>query len=206
MSIKRDKYYIKLANNLALNLNGYSGPNPSVGTVIVKNDKILSFGSTGFSGRPHSEVNALNKLSKSEKKNSTIYISLEPCSHYGNTPPCTEIIIKKKIKKVIFSVFDIDIRSKKKSIYKLRNKNILVKNGTNSKYGKRFYESYYLNKKKLIQNHVYSENDDVLIKSFRNIKNSNIVSVSKLSTFDVISKDYIIFSMNGINDISKESK
>ena len=53
---------------------------------------------------------------------------------------------------------------------------------------------------------VYSENDDVLIKSFRNIKNSNIVSVSKLSTFDVISKDYIIFSMNGINDISKESK
>ena len=54
MSIRKDKYYIKLANNLALNMNGYSGPNPSVGTIIVKNDKILSFGNTGFSGRPHS--------------------------------------------------------------------------------------------------------------------------------------------------------
>ncbi len=53
---------------------------------------------------------------------------------------------------------------------------------------------------------VYSENDDVLIKSFRNIKNSNIVSVLKLSTFDVISKDYIIFSINAINDITKEAK
>ncbi len=53
---------------------------------------------------------------------------------------------------------------------------------------------------------VYSENDDILIKSFRNIKNSNIVSFSKLSTFDVISKDYIIFSKNAINNISKEAK
>jgi len=53
---------------------------------------------------------------------------------------------------------------------------------------------------------VYSENDDILIKSFRNIKNSNIVSFLKLSTFDVISKDYIIFSKNAINNISKEAK
>ncbi len=53
---------------------------------------------------------------------------------------------------------------------------------------------------------VYSQNDDVLIKSFRNIKNSNVVSFSKLSTFDVISKDYIIFSKNAINDISEEEK
>ena len=53
---------------------------------------------------------------------------------------------------------------------------------------------------------VYEENDDILIKSFRNIKNSNIVSLRKLSTFDVISKDYIIFSLNAINHISKETK
>ena len=127
MSIKKDKYYIKLANNLAINLNGYSGPNPSVGSVIVKNDKILSFGNTGFSGRPHSEVNALNKLSKREKKNSTIYISLEPCSHYGRTPPCVNKIIKSNIKRVVYSSNDIDPRTFGKAYIILKSKNIKVK-------------------------------------------------------------------------------
>ena len=61
MSIKKDKYYISLANNLALNSKGYTGSNPSVGAVVVKNNKVISFGSTGFNGRPHAEVNALNK-------------------------------------------------------------------------------------------------------------------------------------------------
>ena len=86
----------------------YSGPlvygttqklqNLSQPSCIVKNDEIISFGNTGFSGRPHAEVNALNKLSKEERKNSTIYISLEPCSHYGKTPPCVTEIIKSNIK------------------------------------------------------------------------------------------------------------
>ena len=62
MSIKKDKYYITLANNLAKNSLGYSGPNPSVGAVIVKNDKVLSYGITSFSGRPHAEINALKKF------------------------------------------------------------------------------------------------------------------------------------------------
>ena len=67
--------------HLARNSLGYTGPNPSVGTLIVKNDNVISFGTTDRSGRPHSEVIALNKLSKKNKKNSTIYISLEPCAH-----------------------------------------------------------------------------------------------------------------------------
>ena len=71
MSIKKDKYYIGLANNLAKNSDGFTGPNPSVGALVVKNDKVLSFGSTSSSGRPHAEVNALKKLSKKEKKNSS---------------------------------------------------------------------------------------------------------------------------------------
>ena len=88
MSIKKDKYFINLANNLAKNSNGYTGPNPSVGAIVVKNNKIISFGTTGISGRPHAEFNALKKLSNKEKKNSTIYISLEPCAHKGKSPPC----------------------------------------------------------------------------------------------------------------------
>ena len=68
MSIKKDKYFISLANNLAQNSDGFTGPNPSVGAVVVKNDKVISFGSTDASGRPHAEVNALKNLSNKEKK------------------------------------------------------------------------------------------------------------------------------------------
>ena len=83
MSIKKDKYFISLANNLAKNSLGYTGPNPSVGAVVVKNDKIISIGSTSISGRPHAEVNALNKVSLKKNDKTSIYISLEPCSHFG---------------------------------------------------------------------------------------------------------------------------
>jgi len=150
MSIKKDKYYIKLANNLALNFNGYSGPNPSVGTVIVKNDRILSFGNTGFSGRPHSEVNALNKLSKNEKKNSTIYISLEPCTHFGKTPPCVNKIIKSNIKKVVYSINDIDNRTSGKAFKILKSKNIKVQKNLLKKYSNKIYKNYFYSKKKQI--------------------------------------------------------
>ena len=98
MSIKKDKYYISLANNLAKNSCGYTGPNPSVGAIVVKKDEVISFGTTSFSGRPHAEINALRSLSEDVKKNSTIYISLEPCSHYGKTPPCVNEIISSKLK------------------------------------------------------------------------------------------------------------
>ena len=85
MSIKKDKYYINLANNLAYNFIGYSGPNPSVGAVVVKNDEIISIGNTGLSGRPHAEINALKKLTINEKKNSTIYISLEVDTNFATS-------------------------------------------------------------------------------------------------------------------------
>ena len=64
MSIKKDKYFINLANNLARISSGYTGPNPSVGAIIVKNDEIISFGSTGYTGRPHAEINALKNLKR----------------------------------------------------------------------------------------------------------------------------------------------
>ena len=75
MSIKKDKYYISLANTLAKNSKGYTGPNPSVGAVIVKNDKIISFGTTSYTGRPHAETNALKNLTNKEKK-TQLYIYL----------------------------------------------------------------------------------------------------------------------------------
>ena len=98
---QKDNFYMSLALNLARQRKGLTGSNPSVGCIIVKNDKIISYGQTGISGYPHAEYNAINNC-KHNLKNSSLYVTLEPCSHYGKTPPCTNQIIKSKIKKVYF--------------------------------------------------------------------------------------------------------
>ena len=116
----KDINYIKLAYEQASINLGSTSANPSVGCVIVKNNSVISSGYTSLNGRPHAEYNALKK--KIDYKNSDIYVSLEPCSHYGKTPPCTNKIIRKKIKRVIFSVNDADARSKKK-----QKRNLLIK-------------------------------------------------------------------------------
>ena len=112
--------YTKLAYEQASINLGSTGTNPSVGCVVVKNNSVISSGCTSLNGRPHAESNALSK--KLNLKNSDIYISLEPCSHHGKTSPCTDTIINKKIKRVIFSVNDIDPRSKKKAEKILKKK------------------------------------------------------------------------------------
>ena len=94
---KKDKTFMKLALNLAKARHGLTGVNPSVGCVIVKNNEILSIGQTGFDGTPHAEFNAI-KNSNENLEDTKMYVTLEPCSHYGKTPPCTNIIIKNKIK------------------------------------------------------------------------------------------------------------
>ena len=138
----KDKKFIKLAYQQAMINLGTTGTNPSVGCVVVKNNAVISSGHTSLNGRPHAENNAFKK--KINFKNSDIYISLEPCSHHGKTPPCTDKIISKKIKRVIFSIADIDPRSKKKAEKKLKKKKISVKKNVLKDYAKEFYESYFL--------------------------------------------------------------
>ena len=111
---KKDKYFMNIAMNLALNNNGLTGPNPSVGCLIVKNSKIISYGETDYFGRPHAEIIALSKLKKNIK-DTTVYLSLEPCTHHGKTPPCTTALIKSKVMKVIYSSKDLDKRTFNKS-------------------------------------------------------------------------------------------
>ena len=88
------KYYLDLAFKLAETNLGKTKLNPSVGTIVVKNNTVISSGVTSVNGRPHAEYNALNKVSN--LNGSTLYTTLEPCTHFGLTPPCTNIIIKKK--------------------------------------------------------------------------------------------------------------
>ena len=91
---KNHNYFLNLAFQLAEKNLGNTGLNPSVGTVVVKNNTVISSASTSKQGRPHSEFNALNKIKSSDGL--SLYTTLEPCTHYGKTPPCTNIIIKKK--------------------------------------------------------------------------------------------------------------
>ena len=155
MSTKKDKFskkdnkFMSLALNLARARHGLTGVNPSVGCVIVKNDKIISIGQTGYNGRPHAEQNAI-KDSNEDLKGSKMYVTLEPCNHYGQTPPCTREIIKNKIKEVIYSIEDIDKKVKGKSFKIFRLKNIKVKKGLLKKDVNKFYIPYFYNRKNKI--------------------------------------------------------
>ena len=99
--------YIKRCIELAKNGLGATYPNPLVGSVIVHRDSIIGEGWHQKAGAPHAEVNAVNSVKdESLLKKSTIYVSLEPCSHYGKTPPCSDLIIAKGIKKVVIGTVD----------------------------------------------------------------------------------------------------
>ena len=99
--------YIKRCIDLALNGLGTTYPNPMVGSVIVHNNKIIGEGWHQMAGGPHAEVNAINSVKdQSVLKDATIYVSLEPCSHYGKTPPCSDLIVAKGIKKVVIGTLD----------------------------------------------------------------------------------------------------
>ena len=143
---KKDKKYMSLALTLASARHGLTGENPSVGCVIVKNDEVISIGQTSYNGRPHAEYNAI-KNSNELLEDSTIYVTLEPCNHYGKTPPCTKEIIKNKISKIIYSVDDIDKKVKGKSFKILKSKNIIVKKGLLNKEVNNFYKPYFFNRK-----------------------------------------------------------
>ena len=147
MSTNQNKYskhsfFMKLALMQAQKNLGKTKENPSVGCVIVKDNCVISAGCTGKNGRPHAEHNAMF-YSKNAVKNSDLYVTLEPCSHYGKTPPCVKTIIKNKIKRVFFSLKDPDLRSYDKSTKKLKKRNIKVQSGTSEPDIKNFYKSYF---------------------------------------------------------------
>lgn len=99
--------YIKRCIELAENGLGTTYPNPLVGSVIVYNNEIIGEGWHKKSGEPHAEVNAINSVKdKSLLPKATIYVSLEPCSHFGKTPPCCDLIIAHKIPNIVIGTID----------------------------------------------------------------------------------------------------
>ncbi|WP_121375026.1 bifunctional diaminohydroxyphosphoribosylaminopyrimidine deaminase/5-amino-6-(5-phosphoribosylamino)uracil reductase RibD [Flavobacterium endophyticum] len=105
--MKIHEKYIKRCIELAKNGLGTTYPNPLVGSVIVHENKIIGEGWHKKAGEPHAEVNAVNSVkNKSLLAESTIYVSLEPCSHFGKTPPCCDLIIQQKIPNIVIGTID----------------------------------------------------------------------------------------------------
>ncbi|MCK5908059.1 MAG: bifunctional diaminohydroxyphosphoribosylaminopyrimidine deaminase/5-amino-6-(5-phosphoribosylamino)uracil reductase RibD [Flavobacteriales bacterium] len=99
--------YMKRSLELAQNGFGTTCPNPMVGAVIVHNNIIIGEGWHRKAGEPHAEPNAINSVENPELlKESTIYVSLEPCSHFGKTPPCTDLILEKEIPNIVIGIMD----------------------------------------------------------------------------------------------------
>lgn len=125
-----DEIYIQRCIELASNGTGYTAPNPMVGCVIVNNNRIIGEGFHSEYGKAHAEVNAINSVKNRDLlPYSTLYVSLEPCSHFGKTPPCTDLIIKEKIKNVVIGATDPNPRVSGNGIKKLTDNNINVKCG-----------------------------------------------------------------------------
>lgn len=122
--------YISRCLELAVLGKGKTSPNPMVGSVIVLDDKIIGEGFHHKAGAPHAEVNAINSVENHDLlKRATIYVSLEPCSHFGKTPPCADLIIEKQIPKVVIATIDSNATVCGNGIAKLKQAGIEVITG-----------------------------------------------------------------------------
>jgi len=123
-----EEQYMRLAISLAKKGQGTTSPNPMVGAVLVKDNRIVGRGYHKKPGLPHAEVVAINDA-KEEARGSTLYVNLEPCVHFGRTPPCTEAIKNAGIKKVVMAMFDPNPQVSGKGVQFLRDAGIIVKTG-----------------------------------------------------------------------------
>ncbi|WP_420848215.1 bifunctional diaminohydroxyphosphoribosylaminopyrimidine deaminase/5-amino-6-(5-phosphoribosylamino)uracil reductase RibD [Natranaerofaba carboxydovora] len=130
-----DEKYMEKGLELAIKGWGKTNPNPLVGAVIVKDDRVIGEGFHEVFGGQHAEVVAINDAGD-EAKGSTIYVTLEPCSHYGKTPPCVEKIIEAKIGEVVIARKDPNENVSGKGIKRLKDAGIKVKIGVKEKEAK----------------------------------------------------------------------
>lgn len=129
-SLSTDEQFMLRAIQIANNGLGRTAPNPSVGAVIVHDGKIIGEGFTSPFGGAHAEVNAIHSVAdKMVLKSSTLYVTLEPCSHYGKTPPCADLIIKHGIPSIVIGLLDPHEKVAGEGIKKLEQAGCTVKVG-----------------------------------------------------------------------------
>ncbi len=132
---------MKLALKLARRGLGWTSPNPMVGAVLVKNNRIIGQGYHRRFGGNHAEVNALQHA-EADPSGATLYVTLEPCCHYGKTPPCVDAIIKNKIKKVVIGTLDPNSQVSGKSVTILNQHGLETRVGVLEEEGRELNEAY----------------------------------------------------------------
>lgn len=128
MEGSRHEHYMKLALQLAGRAVGQTAPNPLVGAVIVKGTRVVGTGYHRGAGRPHAETEALRRAGPTAR-GGTLYVTLEPCNHYGRTPPCCDAIIAAGLKHVVVGMQDPNPITNGRGIARLRHSGIRVTHG-----------------------------------------------------------------------------
>jgi len=141
MSRAQDLAYMEMAYGLAERARGRSSPNPLVGSVIVKNGAIVGWGFHEEAGRPHAEINALEKAGR-RAKGAAIYITLEPCVHWGRTPPCVDSLIAAGLSRAVISAYDPNPLVHRKGVRRLRQAGLGVSVGLLREKNDRLNEVY----------------------------------------------------------------
>lgn len=145
--IKTYEKYMKKCISLAKKSEGFVSPNPLVGAVVLdKNGEICGWGRHEHYGEAHAEVNALN-MAGEKAKGGTIIVSLEPCSHYGKTPPCADLIIKKGLKTVVAGILDPNPIVSGNGLKKLQDAGLTVISGVLEEKCRELNEIFFKNKK-----------------------------------------------------------
>ncbi len=139
-----DIYYMNLALNLARGTLGQTAPNPVVGAVVVKDSQVIGMGAHLKAGEPHAEVHAL-RMAGDRAKNATLYVTLEPCSHHGKTPPCADLVIQTGIKKVFVATTDPNPQVSGFGIEKLKAAGIEVEIGLQQEEARELNKMFFYN-------------------------------------------------------------
>lgn len=137
-----DAVYMRRALELAALARGKTSPNPMVGAVVVQNGKIVGEGYHQKAGTPHAEIHALRQAGE-KAKNAVLYVTLEPCCHYGKTPPCTDAIIRAGVRKVVIAAKDPNPRVAGNGIKALKDAGIEVKVGVLEESARRLNEAFF---------------------------------------------------------------
>ncbi|PIE47792.1 MAG: riboflavin biosynthesis protein RibD [Gammaproteobacteria bacterium] len=139
-----DIYYMMLAINQAKKAIYIARPNPAVGCILVKDNIIIGAGYTSPVGGNHAEINALNNALNNNHhvENSTAYVTLEPCSHYGKTPPCSKALIKAGIKRVVVAGLDTNPKVAGRGVKMLQDAGIKVTTGLLTDQAKQLNEGF----------------------------------------------------------------
>ena len=142
--MKTDHEYMQLALDLAASAKGKTNPNPLVGAVLVKNGVIVGTGLHRKAGEPHAEVHAFN-MAGEHAKGATLYVTLEPCSHYGKTPPCAKLVKESEVSRVVVAMQDPNPEVAGRGIQLLRDAGIVVEVGVLEQEARKLNERFIHN-------------------------------------------------------------